>query len=289
MNLKLRQSLIVLVLSANALTSCKTEAPVIDQSELRNEIEQSDTRGGIIGELGLFEIPTIEYSEVNIIQVLNRKKGEDGEVEAQGSSTRLRDYQNKRDYVLTVAHLFDYDRAGYKASDFILYVAKNGSFDEGDWFFISPKLYANINPRNNDIIFIPVEYDEHAAAYDLAEYLPKSEPSLPSPTTIVSVLNLKHTKKIRKVRQTANLLEETNQSAPGWKTDADLFKGMSGSPAFDDDQKIIGIVSRVTKVDNCKKFNSLFCHNIIVSLNKQSVAQQHGIIFADNMFRHIEK
>lgn len=209
-------------------------------------------------------------------------------VQSQGSGTRLRDHIHRRDYILTVAHIFNYESNDCKLRDCVLYVGKNGNFNNGDWFEISPKLYATINPRKKDVILIPINYDETASAYDINNYSAKGSAILPAGITIVSMLNLKNAEKLRKVKQSAKLLGKFKLRNPLWKTDADLFLGMSGSPVFNEKQQIIGVVSRITKTKDCKEYSNLSCHNLIAPVEQDWMKEWSQQVFRAKLFDRID-
>ena len=105
-----------------------------------------------------------------------------------------------------------------------------------------------ISPHKNDAILIPVNYDYSAAAFDIEKSIATNRQTILSNINIVSVLNLKHSKQLRKAQQFAKLKDElTLSNHKLYKTNADLIKGMSGSPAFNTKGEIIGMISRGTK------------------------------------------
>jgi len=282
-NKKLR--LVIALLTLSLITGCLEKDEEIGTTNIHQEISERGIQSGIIGDLNFTEIATTDNPEVNIIQVVNHKKKE---VQSQASGTRLRDYTNKKDYILTAAHLLSISFDDYKPSDFILFVARNGSFDNGDWYKISPKLFAMINPEDKDTVLIPVDYNKSASAYDISTIFPMEPVNLPYKISIISQLNLKYAKNLRKVKQSANLLGVTYLSSPHWKTDADLFLGMSGSPAFNENQKIVGIVSRLTKLNNCNVYNGLLCHNIIAPVEQDWVKAQTSVISKNKLLLRID-
>lgn len=275
----------VCLLTGSACGETAQKEAVVSVSQNQQWIKNLEGNPGIIGDIDFIEIPSQLHPEVNFIQVLNRKEKL---VVSQATGTRLRDESNHKDYILTAAHFFSYE-LNESPENFILYIGKNGEFEHGDWFGISPKLYTMIEPEKRDVILIPVNYDKTAAAYNVSDLLKHNNINFPSEVTILSTLNLKIDKKLRKVKQTADLKGEMKLSSLNLKTDADLFTGMSGSPVFNEKEEIIGVVSRTSRARNCQEYGGLNCYNLIAPIEQSWIegGQQNIYELTPNLFKRI--
>lgn len=244
-----------LAISILALCSC-----INDDNSGIDLFEIVNGRAGVIGELDWQLLPNESYPEVNILQVLNY---DEGAVHSQGSSLRLRNQDRKKDFILTAAHIFNIS-SDIENHRFVFFVGKNGSFKTGQWYAIHPNIREKVDSLGNDSIFIPVEYDETYEAINIENLMMENKHL--DTVTIVSSLNIINMQPV-KILQYANISKVKNiANSMVLSTDADIIKGMSGSPVYGKNNTIIGIVSRLTRSDNCTHYDPPFCENIIAPI-----------------------
>lgn len=163
---------------------------------------------------------------------------------------------------------------------YLFYGLNGSSYYTGDYFDLDINKLVKNDFSGNDIIVIPIPYEASLPAYAIS---PQSFGYLDtvntSEVTIVSALKFRFKSRMYKVKQFAitydrdKLFEEELI-----KTDADLFKGTSGSPIYvteNDSLSIAGLVSRRTNKKLCNNYQpNITCYNLISLVTYDTILKE---------------
>ena len=258
------------IIITNLLLGCNNkelDVQIQQDSNIKHEIVKHGIPQGIIGAIDIQQLNDNSYPEVNFLQVVNAKKKLRLK---KASGTRLRDKNRKRDFILTVKHLLNVDIDENDIGELLLFIGSNGLWEEGEWYKFTESVAKYSENNEPDIILIPVKFDSKIAAFDINDLSFNSINEFPHSVSIVSALNLNHWTTLKKVKQNANLRSVYKIGTEElYQTDADALTGLSGSPVFNDYGKILGILSRGTRKNDCSEYNKTSCYSGITPISEK--------------------
>jgi hypothetical protein len=234
--------------------------------------------GGMIGKNDMEVIGIDGFPEVNFVATRSRKTKKFFRIAV---GVRLRDTKTSQDYLITAAHLFvDPKTKELRKGDVLSFGMPGVINGHSEHFKLDMEQIKANDYAGNDIMVIQIPYTPHLPAFAIK---PKNFVETPGKESayieLVSVLAIRDVGTF-KVKQLA-VIEDASFFVHDdlLMTSADMFKGVSGSPAFTKDgAHLVGLASQTVNRKGCQLYREdNLCYNLISVVNFDLIQKEREL------------